>query len=105
MKRPYLFSLENVLVPPFHCKFPPTSRSDELASFSNGGTTTIEPAYPVFRDSPSMSVVRPDPITKSFVNENEVLTRDFLKLAPPQSSQLNSSSKETLHLSPCIDPL
>ncbi|XP_071689076.1 uncharacterized protein [Rutidosis leptorrhynchoides] len=103
MKRPYPFSLENVPVPPFHCKFPPISRSDELASFSNGGTsTTIEPAYPVFRDTSSSSVVRPDTTKKSFVNENEVLTRDFLKLAPPQALQLNSSSKETLHLSSCI---
>ncbi|XP_076924158.1 uncharacterized protein LOC143586499 [Bidens hawaiensis] len=45
MKRPYPFSLENMPIPSFHCKFPSAyvSRSDEYASCS------IEPTHPVFR--------------------------------------------------------
>lgn len=95
MKRPYPFSLENVPIPSFHCKFPsayvsPISRSDESASCSNGGTITID-AHPVFSSGPIS-----DKVTKKFIDENQglTLTRDFLKLAPPQGSQL--------HPSPCI---
>ncbi|KAI3803514.1 hypothetical protein L1987_31668 [Smallanthus sonchifolius] len=107
MKRPYPFSLENVPIPSFHCKFPsayvsPISRSDEYASCSNGGDiTSIEPAYPSFRENPSSSGAISDALTKKFIDENQILTRDFLKLAPPQTSQSSSSSKESLHLSPC----
>nr|XP_043626049.1 uncharacterized protein LOC122597526 [Erigeron canadensis] len=107
MKRPYPFSLEHVPIPSFNCKFPstfvsPISRLDESASCSNGSTTSIEPAYPTFRENPSSSVVIPNTITKKSIDENQLLTRDFLKLGPPQASQLNSSSNEKLQISPCI---
>lgn len=104
MKRPYPFSLENVPIPSFHCKFPSAyissiPRSDEPASCSNGGTISIEPAHPTFRETPLSSGAINDTITKKFIDENQGLTRDFLKLAPPQP---HSSSKEKLHPSPCI---
>ncbi|KAI7754657.1 hypothetical protein M8C21_030936 [Ambrosia artemisiifolia] len=107
MKRPYPFSLEDMPIPSFHCKFPsayvsPITRSDEYASCSNGGgTTSIEPAHPTFRENGSSSGAISDAITKKFIDENQILTRDFLKLAPPQISQSRSTSKENLHLSPC----
>ncbi|KAJ0700887.1 putative SPEAR family protein [Helianthus annuus] len=108
MKRPYPFSLEDMPIPSFHCKFPsayvsPVSRSDDYASCSNGGgTTSIEPAHPAsFRENCSSSGAISDVVTKKFIDENQILTRDFLKLAPPQTSQLRSSSKENLRLSPC----
>ncbi|KAI3815037.1 hypothetical protein L1987_14689 [Smallanthus sonchifolius] len=107
MKRPYPFSFEIAPIPSFHCKFPsayvsPISRSDESSSCSNGGTTSIEPAHPSFREHPSSSGAISGAITKKFMDENRVLTRDFLKLASPQASQSNSSSKENLYLSHCI---
>ncbi|XP_076882547.1 uncharacterized protein LOC143531042 [Bidens hawaiensis] len=103
MKRPYPFSLENMPIPSFHCKFPSAyvSRSDEYASCSNGGTASIDPAHPVFRETCSSSGAISDPITKKFIDENHILTRDFLKLAPPQTNHSRSSSKESIHLSPC----
>lgn len=106
MKRPYPFSLENVPIPSFHCKFPsayvsPISRSDESASCSNGGTTCLEAAHPSSRENHSSSGAISD-TTKKFIDENQGLTRDFLKLAPSQASQSNLSSKEKFHLSPCI---
>ncbi|XP_024980437.1 mediator of RNA polymerase II transcription subunit 1-like [Cynara cardunculus var. scolymus] len=104
MKRPYPFSLENVPIPSFHCKFPSAyipsiPRSDESASCSNGGTVSIESAHPIFREPPLSSGAINDTVTKKFIDENQGLTRDFLKLAPPQP---HSSSKEKLHSSPCI---
>ncbi|KAJ9538516.1 hypothetical protein OSB04_031249 [Centaurea solstitialis] len=104
MKRPYPFSLENVPIPSFHCKFPSAyissiPRSDESTSCSNGGNISIEPAHPTFREAPLSSGAINDTITKKFIDENQGLTRDFLKLAPPQP---HSASKEKLHSSPCI---
>ena len=46
-------------------------------------------------NSPSFGVLS-DTTTKNFIDENEGLTRDFLKLAPPQASQSQLSSKEKL---------
>ncbi|KAI3716229.1 hypothetical protein L6452_23428 [Arctium lappa] len=104
MKRPYPFSLENVPIPSFHCKFPSAyissiPRSDESTSCSNGCTIGIEPTHQNFRETPLSSGVINDTITKKFIDENQGLTRDFLKLAPPQP---HLSSKEKLHPSPCI---
>ncbi|KAK1416719.1 hypothetical protein QVD17_25835 [Tagetes erecta] len=105
MKRSYPFSLENAPIPSFQCKFPSAyvSRSDEYASCSNGGgNTSIEPAHSYLRENCSSSGAISDAITKKFIDENQILTRDFLKLAPPQTSQSNSNSKDILRLSPCI---
>ncbi|PWA66612.1 hypothetical protein CTI12_AA324540 [Artemisia annua] len=101
MKRPYPFSLENVPIPTFHCKFPsayssPISRSDDPASCSNGGTHKIDATHHVFRENSSSFGVLSDTTTKNFIDENQGLTRDFLKLAPPQASQSHLSSKEKL---------
>ncbi|KAJ0725880.1 putative SPEAR family protein [Helianthus annuus] len=102
MKRPYPFLLENRPMPSFHGRFPsayvsPISGSDESASCGNGGTTSIELAHPYFRENASSSSAKSDAITMKFIEENQVLSRDFLKLAPPQAPQSNSSLKEKLY--------
>ncbi|KAL7597574.1 hypothetical protein Lser_V15G25060 [Lactuca serriola] len=111
MKRPYPFSLENVPIPSFHCKFPsafvsPISRSDESACCSNGGTITMEPAHPVFRENPSSSGLISDTITKKFIDEHQglTLTRDFLKLAPPQASCIGEQPQFETHKGHSKDP-
>lgn len=99
VKRSYPFSLDNVPIPSFHCKFPssyvsPISRSDESASCSNGGTTSVEPPNPVFREGPSSSSAISEPSPKKVLEENGVLNGDFLTLAPPETVQLQLSAKQ-----------
>ena len=48
------------------------------------------------RENSSSLGVLSDSTTKNFIDETQGLTRDFLKLAPPQPSQSQLSSKEKL---------
>ncbi|KVI10453.1 uncharacterized protein LOC112506354 [Cynara cardunculus var. scolymus] len=96
MKRSYPFSMENMPIPSFNCKFPfsPISRPDESTSCSNGGTTSLEPSNPSFRETPSSLGAMTDQMTKKLIDENHGLTKDFLTLAPPRAS--HSSLKEKM---------
>lgn len=54
LKRSYPFSVDDVPVPSFDCRFPPAYIShipttDEPASFNNDGTFPLEQANPVVR--------------------------------------------------------
>ncbi|XP_057473616.1 uncharacterized protein LOC130762015 isoform X2 [Actinidia eriantha] len=98
LKRPYPFSLDNPPGHSFPCKFPPTyvpvvSRSDESASCGNGGTLSLEPINPIFREGPSSSTVMSELNPKKVAKQNGDLNGDFLTLGPPTSTLPQPSSK------------
>nr|GFA30236.1 hypothetical protein [Tanacetum cinerariifolium] len=100
MKRSYHFLVDNVPIPSFNCKFAssyvsPITRFDESTSCSNGGTTSLEPMVPNFRENPRSQGTIADQKSKKLIENNCDLTKDFLTLAPPRASpQSHSSSKE-----------
>lgn len=96
-KRPYPFSVENLPIPSFNCKFPsyvsPVLKSDELTFCGSGSTGSLELHTPVSRENPlGLGSIR-DQKTGKLIEDHHSLTKDFLTLGPSRS---HSSSKKKL---------
>ncbi|KAG8657927.1 uncharacterized protein LOC110610681 isoform X1 [Manihot esculenta] len=96
LKRPYPFALDNPPGPSFPCKFPPVvrpiGRSDESASFANGGTFNFIPANSNFREGPSCSnsISEPKPNSKKIIDGFS--SGDFLTLGLPTATSTRPNS-------------
>ncbi|WKA12026.1 hypothetical protein VitviT2T_029465 [Vitis vinifera] len=99
VKRPYPFSLDNPPGPSFNSKFPTFDapiRSDESASYGNGGTFILDVGNAIFREGPSCSTSLSEIESKKGIRENGGSNGDFLTLAPPSitSPHPNTRSKQ-----------
>ncbi|KAJ7948716.1 Actin cytoskeleton-regulatory complex protein pan1, putative isoform 1 [Quillaja saponaria] len=96
MKRPYPLSLDNPSGRSFNYKLPAfvaPMRSDQAASWGNGGTFNFDNGNSTFSEGPSCSTSISEPNSKKSNEENGVCCGDFLTLAPPRTTSLCPYSK------------